>query len=178
MVALVYKWLVVYSLWFAVQPSNPAISSVKSFAPHPFYVSVTEMNLNNNDKTLEISCKIFSDDLEQVIEKSNRVQLDISTEKDKPNFDKLIPVYIKSHLTVSIDGKPASFSYLGFEIDKESAYCYLQVENISSLKKIEISNSLLHDLTPEQINIMHITANGKRQSTKLDYPSKSAGFSF
>lgn len=178
MVALVYKWLAVCSLWFAVAPSGSAISSIKTFSPHPFYVAVTEMNLNNKDKTLEISCKIFSDDLEQIIEKSNRVQLDISTEKDKPNFDKLIPAYIKNHLTISIDGKPASLSYLGFEIDKESAYCYLQVENISSLKKIDVSNSLLHDLTPEQINIMHITVNGKRQSTKLDYPSKSAGFSF
>ena len=178
MVILAYKWLAVCSLWFVAGTSGPATSSSKPSGPHPFYVSVTEMHLNNSDHTLEISCKMFSDDLENVIEKNNNTQLDISAEKDKPQFDKFIPAYIRRHLSVSVDGKPVSLSYLGFEIEKESAYCYLQVENIASFKKIDVSNSLLHDLTPEQINILHITVNGKRQSVKLDYPVKSASFNF
>ena len=178
MVAVVYKWLTVCSLWFVVATPKPAVHVHERAAKHPFYVSVTEINLNTSDRTLEVSCKLFADDLEQIIEKNNHTQLDISVEKDKPNFDKFIPAYIKNHLTISINGKSSLLSYIGFEKDKESAYCYLQVENISSLKKIDISNSLLHDFTAEQINIMHVTVNGKRQSIKLDYPNKSASFSF
>lgn len=178
MAAMVYKWLAVCSVW--LMAGNPeAVSSVQeASAPHPFYIAVTEINLNSSDKTLEISCKMFAEDLEQILEKNYQGQLDISAEKDKANFDKYIPAYINKHLSVSIDGKPATLSYIGFEKDKESAYCYFQVENISSLKKINIHNSILHDFTPEQINIIHVTVNGKRQSTKLDYPDTEAGFSF
>ena len=136
------------------------------------------MNLDPSDKTLEVSCKMFADDLEQIIEKKNHAELDISADKDKGKFDAYIPAYIKTHLSLSIDGKPATLSYLGFEKEKESAYCYFQVENVSSLKKVDINDSILQDYTSEQINIIHVSVNGKRQSTKLDYPSTSASFSF
>ena len=43
---------------------------------------------------------------------------------------------------------------------------------------MNINNSILHDFTPQQINIMHVIVNGKRQSIKLDFPQKEAQFSF
>ena len=42
-------------------------------AGHPFFVSVTEINHNAKDKTIEIACKIFTDDFE-TLSKSNRCQ--------------------------------------------------------------------------------------------------------
>lgn len=177
MAAIFYKWLAVCSLWLMAVPGNTGKAHPLP-AKHPFYIAVTEINLNTSDKTLEVSCKMFADDLEQVLEKNNHVQLDIAAGKDKTSFDKYIPAYVKNHLGVSIDGKAAALSYIGFEKEKESAYCYFQVENISSLKKIDVANSLLHDFTSDQINIIHVTVNGKRQSTKLDYPDKNASFSF
>ena len=52
MAAIVYKWFLT--------------SLVSLF--HPFFVSVTEMNHNAKDKTLEISCKLFADDFEKGLE--------------------------------------------------------------------------------------------------------------
>ena len=175
MAAIFYKWLMVFGLTvFGARDSDQSGKILR----HPFYIAVTEINLNTSDKTLEVSCKMFADDLEQIIEKNNHAQLDISSEKDKANFDKYLPVYVKGHLGLTVDGKPANLSYIGFEKERESAYCYFQVENISSLKKLDVFDSLLQDFTSEQINIIHVTVNGKRQSTKLDYPEKNASFSF
>jgi hypothetical protein len=178
MAAVIYKWFMVCSVWLMTAASDVKSSLPEPGAIHPFYIAVTEINLNTSDKTLEISCKMFADDLEQIIEKNNNAQLDISSDKDKANFDKYIPAYVKNHLSISVDGKAFSISYIGFEKEKESAYCYFQIENIASLKKIDITDSILHDFTTDQINIIHVTVNGKRQSTKLDYPNKSASFSF
>ena len=50
--------------------------------------------------------------------------------------------------------------------------------NLPSVKSLDVLNTLLHDFKPEQINIMHVTIGGKRQSTKLDYPQSKAGFRF
>jgi Domain of unknown function (DUF6702) len=36
---------------------------------HPLYISVTEINHNAKDRILEVSCKIFTNDLETVLEK-------------------------------------------------------------------------------------------------------------
>ncbi|MEI8059397.1 MAG: DUF6702 family protein, partial [Ferruginibacter sp.] len=61
MVSIVYKWLMLFT-WV-----NFTMSPVASEAPvcnHPLFVSVTEIEHNAKDKTLEISCKIFTDDFE------------------------------------------------------------------------------------------------------------------
>lgn len=173
MASIFYGWLMLYTCLFTGNSKDEPV-----LAKHPFYIAVTEINLNTSDKTLEVSCKMFADDLEQTLEKRNHAELDISAEKDKGKFDSYIPAYIRSHLSLAIDGKAASLSYIGFEKEKESAYCYFQVDNVSSLKKLEVNDSILHDFTSDQINIIHVTVNGKRQSTKLDYPSTNASFSF
>ena len=145
---------------------------------HPFYISVTEVNENTKEKTLEISCKLFADDLEQTLNKNYKTTMDISAEKYKVAADKLIPDYINRHLSLTVNGKPSKLNYVGFEKDKESVYCYLQIDQVSSIKRIDISNSLLHDFNTSEINIMHITVNGHRQSTKLEYPNTQANFIF
>jgi hypothetical protein len=191
MAGLLFKWLLVASGWFIpgieggralhANASEQIVVSDNLFignAIHPFYVSVTEINQNAADKTLEISCKMFAEDLEQILEKNNKTILDITTEKDKNSFDKYIPDYVGKNLVISVDGKPVKLSYIGFEREKESAYCYFQVDNISSAKKIDINNSLLYDFNDNEINIMHVTINGSRKSTKVNYPEKAASLSW
>ena len=168
------KCLLLFLFPFVAGKNNSITTSV----PHPFYVAVTEVNHNAAEKSLEISCKFFADDFEQTIEKNYKTQLDIAAAKDRALFDKYIPDYINRHLNLTADGKPVKLNYVGYEKEKESAYCYFEATNIASVKQLEITNSLLHDFTNEQINIMHITVNGKRQSTKLDCPNKKASFRF
>ncbi len=145
---------------------------------HPFYVSVTEVTQNKTDGTLEISCKFFADDFEETLRTAYKSKLDINSEKDRAAFDRLIPDYIAKHLALAADGKPLKFSYVGYEKDKESVFCYFEVAGLPAIKTLQASNSLLHDFKTEQINIMHFLVNGKRQSTKLDYPTREASFQF
>jgi hypothetical protein len=57
-------------------------------------------------------------------------------------------------------------------------YCYFEVAQVPAVKKLQLNNSILQDLTADQINIMHVTVNGSRKSYKLDYPQKQASFNF
>lgn len=145
---------------------------------HPFHISVTDINHNSKDKSLEISCKFFADDFEQTIEKNYKTPLDITAGKDKASFDKYIPDYIGRHLVFAVDGKPVKLDYVGYATEKESVHCFFSVPNIASVKKADITNNLLHDFTNDQINIMHMTINGKRQSISLNYPAAKASFQF
>ncbi len=173
----IYKWMLLSLLSFTnLLGSNKPLKA--SSVLHPFYVSVTEINHNASTKSLEISCKFFAEDLEQILEKDYKTQLDISAAKDKAAFDKDIPDYVTKRLALMVDGKPVALHYIGFEKDKESAYAYFEVSGIASVKNISATNSLLHDFIDQQINIMHVTVGGKRQSTKLDYPETKAAFNF
>jgi hypothetical protein len=187
MAAMLYKWLIVSGFLCLVGFSRPAVATAaKGQHPsitlnegqHPFYVSVTEINQNAKEKTLEISCKVFAEDLEETLKKNYKTAVDLSLAGDKGALDKFIPDYINKHLSLVVDGKPVRLSYVGYEKDKESAYCYFQVDNVASVKKIDIANSILYDFNEGQINIMHVMVNGKRQSLKLNNPDKQASLTF
>ena len=171
MVSSFYKWLVIPVL-------GVLLSSAGLKKPHPFHVSVVEINHNATDKTLEISCKIFTDDFEKVLAQNYQTRIDLINPPDKKAMDTVVKKYIVSHLTVSADGKPGNLVYIGYERDAEAVYSYVQVENISSVKKLDIVNKLMHDLFDDQINIMHVTVNGSRKSTKLDFPTANASLNF
>lgn len=186
MVASFYKWLIVPCLFFMGTGSSlhkadrwelPAPGSSMSFSStHPFYVTVTEINHNAAAKTLEISCKIFTDDMEKTLKQNYKTNVDIIQPKDKAFLIKMLTEYLKNRLKISVDGKVANLEYVGYEIDESAAYVYLQIENLPTVKKIDIINSLLYDFIDKQANIMHVVVNGNRKSTKLEYPNTKAAF--
>jgi hypothetical protein len=175
MVSLLYTSMCLFLSFFAMENKGKAANPS---ALHPFHIAVTEVNQNSKDKSLEISCKFFADDFEQVIEKNYKTSLDITAGKDKALFDKYIPDYINRHLMFTVDGKPSGLNYVGYQTEKESVHCFLNIANIGSVKKIDIANNLLHDFSTDQINIMHLTINGKRQSTSLNYPATKLSLQF
>ena len=162
MVLLVHKWLFLTYLTLV----------------HPLYVAVTEINHNAQEKTLEISCKTFTDDLEKSIEKSMNQKVDLFNVKDKVAAEKAIADYFKKHLVIKSDGKPVQLELIGFERESEAVWSYFQVNNVPSVKKIDITNNILYEASNDQINLMHVTVNGNRKSTKLDFPNTHAAFDF
>jgi len=184
MAAAVYKWLSIsffisFFQFGGLILNNSSKSSLQGVGGlHPYYISVVEVNHNATDKTLEISCKIFTNDFEKTLEKNYKSKVDLVNPKDKAAMDKLVNDYITKHLSFKADDKAVSFSYLGFEKQDEAIYSYFQVDNIAGVKKIDVTNSILHDFSDQQINIIHCTVGGKRQSTKLDYPNVQASFQF
>ena len=145
---------------------------------HPFFVSVTEINHNAKTKSIEISTKIFFDDLEADLEESYKLKLDIIKPTDKTQLDKCLADYIRKSLIVKIDGKTYTANYIGYEIQGEAAWCYLEIPKINKVGTIEINNSILYNLRKEQINMLNVTVGGKRQSTKLNYPERKVVMKF
>ena len=93
-------------------------------------------------------------------------------------MDSLVKKYLFSHLSIKANGKPVLFSYLGFENDKEAAYSYIEVENVPAVNKLEVTTDIMYDQFEDQMNIMHVTVNGNRKSSKLNFPDAAAVFIF
>lgn len=179
MVSSFYKWLLFPALpLLFLQKDDLAVSGTRFSVPHPIHVSVVELSHNASNRTFEISCKIFTDDFEKVLKQNYKTKVDLINPPDKPAMDSLVKKYIFSHLSLNSDGKPVKLSYVGFEHENEAVYGYVQADNISAVKKVDITVKLMHDLFNDQLNIIHVIVAGERKSTKLDYPSTDASFSF
>jgi len=145
---------------------------------HPFYVSVTEITHNPKEQTLEVSCKMFAEDLEEILKKNSRTTIDLTAVKQQAQNEKMIQDYIAKHLAIQANGKTLKLNFIGFEKEAESVYCYFETEKINGVKKLDVTDSILQDFSDKQINIIHVVVNNNRKSQKLDYPDKMASFSF
>jgi hypothetical protein len=184
MVFSLNKWLTLTYLGLFFMPGGDFTSTFSKTLPgqraevHPFHVSVTEVNHNAAQKTLEISCKLFTDDFENILGKINKTKVDLINPASLPAMDTIVKKYITSHLSIAANGKPVTFSYLGYEHDKEAVYCYIEVTNVPAVNNLRLKNTLMYNLFDDQINIMHVIVGGNRKSTKLNYPDNETVISF
>ena len=145
---------------------------------HPFYVSVTEINHNKNAHTLEISSRIFLGDLEHALEKEYNQKVNILKPVDKKKVEQMIAGYVGKHLILSVNGKPVSMNYVGYEIEDDGAWCYFEVPNVTKVEQMVIRNDILFKYFPDQTNMIHASAQGNRKSIKLNNPDSEVSFKF
>lgn len=145
---------------------------------HPIFVSVAQIDYNSKEKTLEISCKLFTDDFEKALRSDYKTYVDLINPKDKTAMDKLVNDYVQKHFTIYLEGKPIAIKYLGYEQIEEGIYSYYEATNISQPKNVSIFNTLLYAYHEQQMGLMHVTVNGIRKSTKLNNPDSKAEVKF
>jgi hypothetical protein len=171
MAGFLFKWLLIGG--FLLPDPAPANNAL-----HPIYVSVTEIEHNAKDKTLEISCKIFTDDFEKVLRAQYNTHVDLLNPKEKAAMEKMVSEYVLKHLIVKADGKPVALQYLGYQQQEEGIVSFFQGNNISSVKKLDITDNILFEYKKEQISIIHTNVNGIKKSTKLVNPEEKVSLEF
>lgn len=162
MANILVRWLITTAIFF-----------------HPFFVSVVQIDQNTKEKSLEVSVRIFAEDLEATLKKfGNNTKLDLQHPTDKAAVDKLVNTYLQTKLQLKVDGKPVTMHYIGFEQRLESIWVYLEVDNVTTLKKLDVNCNLLYEFEQKQSNIIHVKAAGSDKSFKLDNPKASTSFEF
>jgi len=142
---------------------------------HPFHVSVCDIEFNQKNGSLEISQRIFLDDLEEALRKtSGWANLDVMNPTDKKRFDAMMKDYLLKNLVVVANGTKQKLSYLGHEVEADALWCYIEVTSVNNLESIEVTNSVLLETFDDQINIVHIKREGKLRSLKL-YKDNATG---
>lgn len=174
------KWLLLTlsPLLFYMGNSVQPASSPSSANPHPFHLAVVEMEHNATDRSLEISCRIFTDDFEKALKQTTKAHVDLINPADKKQTQKWISDYINTQVKITIDGKPYDLTCIGFEREDDAIYSYFEIGGLISIRKIDIKNKILFDLYDDQTNVMHVTVGGTRKSGKLEYPKSEASFNF
>lgn len=150
-------------------------SSFKSVF-HPYYVSVTEVRIDTLKKSASISCKMFTDDLEDALRTIYKEPVELL--KHNTLCDSLINVYVKERLEVSVGTKKLDYKFIGYEIEEESTWCYFESTLSSAERSVLVNTSILYEFLPEQTNLLHCFFNNEKKSFKLVNPNRETTFIF
>ncbi|TVP44504.1 MAG: hypothetical protein EA341_16540 [Mongoliibacter sp.] len=141
---------------------------------HPFYISLTEIRYNQNQESIEIAQKIFWDDLEVALGDLYDTKVDFLNPSNKTALESMVKEYLKTHNEIIINGKKVEFEYLGYEIEEEAAWFYLEAKNVTEPKKVEIRNEVLLAHFEGQQNIINFYVD-KRPKSLILYKGKEKG---
>ncbi len=144
-----------------------------SFIPkHAIHLSITEMDFKvKGEKTeVQISHKIFVDDLERALRKNyseifKDSKPNISTKTQHKETEKYIYEYLKKVIELKIDSKKEEINYIGLEFEGDVVWIYGTIEKTKSIEKesVFIKNMILIDLYDDQRNMLYLTKEKNKE---------------
>lgn len=134
---------------------------------HKFYVSLIQVEFNAETEALEITMKIFTDDLEYAISGS-QVSYGLITANEPPDVDSVLYNYIEKNFTIKINGKSYSLVYIGKEVELDVTWIYIEIMEIESIDTIEITDLMLTELFEDQVNLINVRYLGQNKGLLLN----------
>ncbi len=134
------------------------------FSAHEFHLSLTEISHNTENKTLEVSIKLFTDDLLTALQQAGVPKMELGNENEPPEANEYIESYLKRHFKLTVNGKPTDFTYLGKEAELDATWCYVEVKEVKKVQSLEVENSFLLEAFDDQTNMVNLNIHGRKKS--------------
>ena len=139
---------------------------------HPFHSSIVSVEFNDNSRSIEITMRVFANDLEKTINQTYNSNIIIDNEDDKKDVDSLIFNYINKTIFLSINEEEYDLNWIGKEFETDIVWLYLEILDIDKkIKKISAENRFLFSSFEDQLNIMNFYIHGK-QKTVMTHKDK------
>jgi hypothetical protein len=126
--------------------------------PHKFYLSNTSIEFNAQTRAIEITSKIFTDDLEHAIEaQCYRYH---SLYPQSPEVFELVKKYIGEKLSLQVAGRNVVLNFIGYSVDNDMTTLFIE-GNYFDPNQVVVNNTILLDLYSDQQNIVEVRWNGQ-----------------
>ena len=143
-------------------------------AAHPYYVGVTEVSIETAKKDIRVSCKLNMNDVQLNLSQSAGKASDLSN--ITPANQQLLSALIHSGLTVQMGSTHINLAFLGYSVEDDAIWCFLEAKNVKYYPRITVCNNLLYNQFESQTHFIHCIVNGGRKSSKITNPEKCAMF--
>ena len=146
---------------------------------HPIHLSITEIEHNEKSKALQMTMRIFIDDLELSIrKKTNNEELDLLEPGAGKTTDNLVKEYLNETVKLKVDKKAVKLNYIGHEIEGPAIICYVEIENIKKFSTIEVTNRVILETHDDQSNLVNVNYHDKVKSVRLTNEQPTASVTF
>lgn len=142
---------------------------------HAFHVSVSEIYHNSKTQSLEISMKIFIDDLELAVQGQGNAHFKLVQNSREEANSSILKKYISDRFKIEIDSNPIELEMVGYEVDDNALLCYFESKKIKAINKIEFDNSIITEVYDDQINLIHFQYQGQLKSFQTTKENSKSG---
>ncbi len=143
-----------------------------SFWVHPYYVSIWDLVINSESQTIQVTGKIFLDDLEKALTEhelfSGKFDWNTNDKTIKEAHQKALEQYLSTTFSVELEQAKPKMNILGYESELDVLYVYLESDTLTQQQgKFRVELTFLTQEIPDQMNILHITREGSKKSYLL-----------
>jgi predicted transcriptional regulator len=133
---------------------------------HDFHASLADIQYNPRSKKLEVTLRVFTDDLENDLAKmypGKTFVMDFSAQ-DKA-LDTEIKRYLEKHFFI-VGADKSLLDFVGREHDAEGTTLYFEMTmpKATEGQKMQMQNSIMLDLFDDQSNIVNIQWQDKKKT--------------
>ncbi|MEQ9008605.1 MAG: hypothetical protein RLP12_12020, partial [Ekhidna sp.] len=131
--------------------------------------SVSDIKYKEDQKVIQISTRIFLDDLELALRAyTGNGNLDIVAEESWDFVNENLERYLLDRMKLWDEKERAyELNYIGAEIEEDVMWCYIEIEKVKKLKQVKVRNSILHEVWGDQENLVHFRAFDDVHSARL-----------
>lgn len=147
-------------------------------AAHAFHTSLTEIQFNPKEKSLEISIRLFTDDLETALTKLNNGQKIMIGGKND-NSDAVLNKYIQQHFAIITPQKQKKpLNFVGKELEGDATWVYVEMPNSADVKSHILYNDFMQELFDDQTNLVNFLYAGNKKTFLFNAKTKAAEIDF
>ncbi|MEP6902649.1 MAG: DUF6702 family protein [Actinomycetota bacterium] len=119
---------------------------------HTYHTSLTRMDYNAKEKLIEISVQLFNHDLEPLLERRLKKQVDL---EKTPEVDGEIFKYLSENLIFqNKKGEVQKLKWVGKEFDTDMVFVYVEIPYKESLDGAKLQNTIFFESFSEQTNLV------------------------
>ncbi|HLO44801.1 MAG TPA: DUF6702 family protein [Leadbetterella sp.] len=152
--------------------------NVNTGSKHDFHTSLTEINYNSKSGSLELSVRVFTDDLELTLTNLNKGKL-VKIEDSENIVDPLIEQYIRKNLALVSPEKDVKFGkFYGKEKEADATWLYLEIFDCKQIKNYTIYNNIMQEMFSDQTNLVNIIFGNQKKTIVFDSKTKISPWPF
>lgn len=138
-----------------------------SMTTHKFYVGIYQINHDAKKKMIQVTARIFVDDINDALEKKFHKKTYIGEKNESTEDENLLKKYLSEKFLLKVNGEKKLLTFLSKEMENNVLICYLNIREISKIKTLEVENSIITEIYDEQQNIIQANFNGEKKNLLL-----------
>jgi hypothetical protein len=138
-----------------------------SMTIHKFYIAIHQVNFAPKNKRIEITSRLFIDDINDALEKKYATKTYLGSDQQSVQDVELLKKYFSEKFIINVNGLKKPMNFITLEKEDNVIVCYLTVKDISKITSIEVENSMITEIHSDQQNIIQLKINDLKKNLLL-----------
>jgi Domain of unknown function (DUF6702) len=140
---------------------------IQKVAAHDFHVSIMDIVVNEEEQQLEITLRVFTEDLEAALEQMNGKHLHLGEDELNNPTDAYIYNYVVQYVFFTINNTPVQPDWIGKEVEIEETFIYMVLPLLAKGQSLFVESKLFFELFTDQENRILFEDGNRKQSLVL-----------